>query len=72
MKITAQDLLRLGVVEEVVNEPLGGAHRDPGAVIDAVGSALARALDELSQMDGAALKSARSARFLAIGRTLEG
>ena len=72
MKITAQDLLRLGVVEEVVPEPLGGAHRAPADAIDAVGDAISRALGELSLIDASELKSSRSARFLAIGRTLEG
>lgn len=72
MKITAQDLLRLGVVEEVVPEPLGGAHRDPETIVGAVGDAVSRALGELSLMEAGALKAARAARFLAIGRTLEG
>ena len=72
MKITAQDLLRLGVVEEVVPEPLGGAHRAPADAIDAVGDAISRALGELSLIDASELKSSRSARFLAIGRSLEG
>lgn len=71
MKITAQDLMRLGVVEEVVPEPLGGAHRAPYDAMDAVGSAVSRALGELSQIDASGLKTSRSARFLAIGRSLE-
>jgi acetyl-CoA carboxylase carboxyl transferase subunit alpha len=72
MKITAQDLLKLGVIEEIVEEPLGGAHRDPHATIDRVGAAVGAALDALAERDGTALKAARAERFLAIGRTLEG
>ena len=71
MKITAQDLLRLGVIDEIVAEPLGGAHRAPGRAIDSVGEAISRALAGLSTQDAAALKKARAERFLAIGRTLE-
>ncbi len=71
MKITAQDLMRLGVVEEVVAEPLGGAHRAPYDAMDAVGGAISRALGELSLIGASELKSSRSARFLAIGRSLE-
>jgi acetyl-CoA carboxylase carboxyl transferase subunit alpha len=71
MKITAQDLLKLGVVEAIIEEPLGGAHRDPAATIDRVGAVVSAALDELEPQDGAALKAARAERFLAIGRTLE-
>jgi acetyl-CoA carboxylase carboxyl transferase subunit alpha len=72
MKITAQDLLKLGVVDEIVPEPLGGAHRDAEAAIDSVGEAIATALDALSDGDGASLKARRAERFLAIGRTLDG
>ncbi|GAB5376618.1 MAG: acetyl-CoA carboxylase carboxyltransferase subunit alpha [Acuticoccus sp.] len=72
MKITAQDLLRLGVVEQVVGEPLGGAHRNPAGAIDSVGEAIGHALGELGGNQPSELKSARAARFLAIGRTLEG
>jgi len=71
MKITAQDLMKLGVIDAIVDEPLGGAHRDPAAAIDRVGDAVAAALDELCGMDGTALKASRAERFLAIGRTLE-
>lgn len=69
MRVTAQDLLELRVIDQVVDEPVGGAHRDPDAAMDAVGEAVAAALDELSALDPAALKEARRAKFLAIGRT---
>lgn len=71
MKITAQDLLRLGVIDGIIDEPLGGAHRDPVAIIDRVGDAILAALDTLSAIDGATVKAQRATRFLAIGRTLE-
>ncbi|MBJ3774204.1 acetyl-CoA carboxylase carboxyltransferase subunit alpha [Acuticoccus mangrovi] len=71
MKITAQDLLRLGVIDAIIDEPLGGAHRDPLATIDRVGSAISDALDGLAPLDGAGLKKQRAERFLAIGRTLD-
>jgi len=71
MKITAHDLLKLGVIDAIVDEPLGGAHRNRTAAIAAVGKAVAAALAELSGVDGPALKSGRTERFLAIGRSLE-
>lgn len=71
MKITAQDLLKLRVIDEIVAEPLGGAHRNPKVVIDAVGATLDAALSTLVGEDAATLKQARRDKFLAIGRTLE-
>ncbi|UOM33637.1 acetyl-CoA carboxylase carboxyltransferase subunit alpha [Acuticoccus sp. I52.16.1] len=71
MKITAQDLLRLGVIDDVIEEPIGGAHRDRAAAIDRVGERISAALRELRQEDGATLKSMRAQRFLDIGRSLE-
>jgi acetyl-CoA carboxylase carboxyl transferase subunit alpha len=72
MKITAQDLLRLGAVDGIIPEPLGGAHRDPDEAMRRVGNTVEEALDELSGLQGERLKALRSERFLAIGRTLEG
>lgn len=71
MKITAQDLLRLKVIDEIVPEPLGGAHRDRTSIIDAVGNAVESSLTTLVQDDAATLKRARADKFLAIGRTLD-
>ena len=48
MKITAQDLLKFGIIDSIVVEPVGGAHRDPDTAINAVGDAIAAALDEFS------------------------
>jgi acetyl-CoA carboxylase carboxyl transferase subunit alpha len=71
MKITAQDLLRLKVIDEIVPEPMGGAHRDRSAIINAVGDAVETALTGLVREDAPALKRARADKFLAIGRTLD-
>ena len=70
MKITAQDLLRLGVVDTIVPEPTGGAHRDPSATIAAAGAAIAEALTELHGLDPATIVRLRREKFMAIGRTL--
>ncbi len=69
LKLTAQDLARLGVVDQVIEEPLGGAHRDPAATTEAVGRAVEAALAELSGLDGDALRRGRREKFLAMGRT---
>ena len=68
MKITAQDLLRLKVVDRIVDEPPGGAHSDPAAVFAAVGEAVEGELQSLGNMGEAELKAQRSERFYAIGR----
>jgi acetyl-CoA carboxylase carboxyl transferase subunit alpha len=70
MKITAQDLLRLGVIDGIVPEPLGGAHRDPDAAVAAAGEALVAALEQMRGLDGAELRTQRADKFLAIGRRL--
>jgi len=70
MKITAQDLLKFGIIDSIVKEPIGGAHRDPEAAIAATGDAIADALGSLAELDGAALRKARREKFLAIGRGL--
>jgi acetyl-CoA carboxylase carboxyl transferase subunit alpha len=70
MKITAQDLLRLGVVDGIVTEPLGGAHREPQAAIRAAGDAIEGALKDLGNMGPAQLQDHRAEKFLAIGRKL--
>ena len=70
MKITAQDLLRLGVIDAIVPEPAGGAHRSPEAAIGAVGRAIDGALGELGNMGPQELRDHRADKFLAIGRKL--
>jgi acetyl-CoA carboxylase carboxyl transferase subunit alpha len=67
MKVTAQHLKRDGVIDRIVKEPIGGAHRDPAATARMLGAALAEELDVLAGQSGAALIAAREARFLGIG-----
>ncbi len=68
LKLTAQDLLGLGVIDGVVKEPVGGAHREKEKAFDAVADAIAKALDGLSELDGDALKKDRREKFLAMGK----
>jgi acetyl-CoA carboxylase carboxyl transferase subunit alpha len=68
MRITAQDLVRFGIIDVIVTEPTGGAHRDPPAVIAATGEAIAAALTELRVLDRETLRRQRREKFLAIGR----
>ena len=70
MKITAQDLLKFGIIDAIVPEPVGGAHRDPQAAVEATGRAVAGALDQLSNMSREELRDARAQKFLAMGRKL--
>ena len=68
LKMTAQDLHQLAVVDEIVAGPIGGAHRLPEAAITALGDALEKALDELSPLSGAELRAKRREKFLEIGK----
>jgi acetyl-CoA carboxylase carboxyl transferase subunit alpha len=68
LKITAEDLKRLKLIDTVISEPLGGAHRDQAAAIEAVGDAVAAALEPLVGLDGAALKARRREKFIEMGR----
>jgi acetyl-CoA carboxylase carboxyl transferase subunit alpha len=70
MRITAQDLSRFGIIDAIVPEPPGGAHRDPVGMMDTTGDAIAAALSELEGLDAPALRKARREKFLAIGRGL--
>ena len=69
LKLTAQDLLKLGVIDQIVVEPLGGAHRDKAVAIAAVGDAVEAALAPLLDLDGPALRKQRREKFLAMGST---
>ena len=71
LSLRAQDLDRLGVVDEVIPEPLGGAHTDPDATCARVGDALERALDELSGLSPEELIADRYAKFRALGAVHE-
>jgi acetyl-CoA carboxylase carboxyl transferase subunit alpha len=70
MKITAQDLLKFGIIDAIIQEPLGGAHRDPDAAIAATGRAIAGALDQMGNMSRDQVREARAAKFLSIGRKI--
>jgi acetyl-CoA carboxylase carboxyl transferase subunit alpha len=67
MKVTAQNLERLGVIDRIIPEPVGGAHRDPAAAARALGSALSEELDTLGQKSSDELRRMREDRFLRIG-----
>ncbi len=69
MKITAQDMVRFGVIDSIVVEPTGGAHRDPAAAIKATGEAIGSALAELKPLTRDAVRKQRRDKFLAMGRT---
>ena len=67
MKLTAQDLKNLGVIDRIVPEPTGGAHRDPKAAAEALGQAIGEELDALSGKSAKQLRRLREDRYLSIG-----
>ncbi|MDJ0447161.1 acetyl-CoA carboxylase carboxyltransferase subunit alpha [Methylocystis sp. JR02] len=71
MKITAQDLLKFGIIDVIVSEPAGGAHRDPAAAIAAVGEAIWSELSRLANFSREQLRAARADKFLNMGRKIE-
>lgn len=70
LKITAQDLAALKIIDAVIPEPVGGAHRDPIAAIDAVADQIAAGLKEMDGLSGDEILKQRRAKFLAMGRGL--
>jgi acetyl-CoA carboxylase carboxyl transferase subunit alpha len=70
MKITALDMIRFGVIDQIITEPPGGAHRDPATAIAATGEAIANAFGQLAGLDREAVRRQRREKFLAIGRTV--
>jgi len=68
MKVTAQHLKELKVIDRIVSEPMGGAHRDAGAAVHALGDAIEESLAKLDGMSPESLRQARRAKFLAMGR----
>ena len=70
MKITAQDLLKFGIIDGVIPEPVGGAHRDPAAAVAATGQAIGEAFKSLQNMSRDELRDARAEKFLAMGRKI--
>ena len=69
LRLTASDLLRLGVIDEVLSEPLGGAHRDPAATAATMKEAILRHLSELSRIPSSQLIARRLERYRRIGQT---
>ncbi len=70
MKITAQDMVRFGVIDSIVAEPTGGAHRAPSEAIAATGEAIANAFAELKALDRDTVRHQRREKFLNMGRDL--
>ncbi len=68
MRVTAQDLKKLGLIDEIVPEPVGGAHRAPEAALAALGDAVEKQLAPLKDMAPEALKAKRREKFLAMGK----
>jgi acetyl-CoA carboxylase carboxyl transferase subunit alpha len=68
LRLTAQDLKELGIIDHVVGEPIGGAHRAREEIIDAVGNAIDEALDDLRGLDGGTLRARRRDKFLEMGQ----
>ena len=68
MKITAQDLLRFGIIDQIVSEPVGGAHRAPQETMDAAGRAISDAIAGFDGLSANAIRDARSKKFLNMGR----
>jgi acetyl-CoA carboxylase carboxyl transferase subunit alpha len=67
LKLTAQDLKQLGVIDALIEEPMGGAHREPERAIDVVGDYIEKAINELKDLDGPTLKTRRRQKFLEMG-----
>ena len=70
LKLTAQDLMSLGVIDEIIKEPLGGSHRNKQQAIESVGDAIFKHLKGLMHLGGEELKQLRQDKFLAMGRKL--
>jgi acetyl-CoA carboxylase carboxyl transferase subunit alpha len=68
LKLTAEDLRRLALIDAVVPEPMGGAHRNPAEAIAAVGHQVSDCLQPLLALDGATLRARRREKFLEMGR----
>lgn len=68
LRLTARDLLQLGVIDEIIPEPLGGAHRKPAEIIAKVGQAIGKSLNELVGKDRKTLLAERREKFLSMGK----
>jgi acetyl-CoA carboxylase carboxyl transferase subunit alpha len=67
LRVTSQDLLKLGVIDHIISEPLGGAHRQPDAIMARTGDEIGKCLEELIPMSGSELLSSRREKFLSMG-----
>ena len=70
MRLTAQDLKALGIIDEIIKEPLGGAHRNTEQTLGAVKEAISRQLRELSGLSPDELKRQRTEKFLNMGKNI--
>ncbi|TWA71437.1 acetyl-CoA carboxylase carboxyltransferase subunit alpha [Azospirillum brasilense] len=68
LRLISHDLKELGVIDRVVSEPIGGAHRDPAEIVKALGDAIEESLGELDGLDGAAIRAQRRQKFLDMGQ----
>jgi acetyl-CoA carboxylase carboxyl transferase subunit alpha len=68
LRLTAQDLLQLGIIDGIIPEPVGGAHRNPKKAIEAAGEAIEKALADLSGLDKKTLVAGRRKKFLEMGK----
>ena len=68
MKLTAKDLLKLGVIDEIISEPLGGAHRDPETIVDDIKHSITKNLKSFENFSKEEIYDHRKAKFLQIGR----
>ena len=68
MKLTAKDLLKLGVIDEIISEPVGGAHRDPDLIASDIKHALIKSLNSFKNMSKEEIYDHRKTKFLKIGR----
>ncbi len=69
LRLTAQDLMKMGIIDRIIEEPLGGAHRHRDTAIDRLGDAIGEALDEVIGIEGGALRAQRREKFLDMGKT---
>ena len=72
LKITSKDLLELGIIDEEIPEPLGGAHTDYKATADSMKTSIIKAFEELNKLSAEELKEQRYNKFRAMGRFIEG
>lgn len=70
LKLTAQDLKQLGIIDAIIEEPMGGAHREPERTVDAVGDYIEKAIHDLNAHEGSVLKLRRRQKFLEMGHAV--